>query len=637
MENININKFKKNFCIDNESLIIDVYSKKSDIFLFNNQVIFRKEQYSHPLFLNYNYCLFCYNKRKTKYFIKNLIESHNSDISLFDYMKNRNIKLKKENNKKGKIIRRFIHSFDRNENLENSNYINVSVGSDTELFIEANKKNNIDIEKNKNSKNVINKKDNQNNVSLKSLESDELSSITLEENTKSKEKSLESKIKIDNEKEKEKENEIYNNKIIKLKSHVINEDKLKFNFGKDNNVIKTKNSDSKNILNKSSDYLIVDEMKKTNTNIDYFSILKNFALEKVRKMKKPYSIRKPRKRASVILSKNIKNDHCEICLREIQEKYTLVCGDYFCRECLYEMIKSILNCISDFDKIRCPKCKEPIEENTLKRLLSEEEFNYYEKIKMRIEGLRNKNLIPCPYPDCEGFANRSADNKSSIFICQNNHYFCEKCMEVVDKNLLQTKKKHLCRIKDPKTMNYFKLKKNQNIIKRCPNCNCWVQKEQNSCNNVTCSNIWCNYEFCWICKSPYDEYHYKNPLSMCFGLASINSKTYFTKNKRTRLLRCMIIFLIIIFILLPFSIAFFSVIEIFTYVFGFLKDKSGLKNVKLKSKFAHKIFYRIFILFYFAISISFIPLGHLSLGLIILVTPFIFLYKKINNNNNDFD
>ena len=106
-------------------------------------------------------------------------------------MKNRNIKLKKENNKKGKIIRRFIHSFDRNENLENNNYINVSIGSDTELYIEANKKNNIDMEKNKNSKNVINKKDNQVNVNvrLKSLESDELSSITLEENTKSKEKS----------------------------------------------------------------------------------------------------------------------------------------------------------------------------------------------------------------------------------------------------------------------------------------------------------------------------------------------------------------------------------------------------------------------------------------------------------------
>ena len=51
MENININKFKKNFCIDNESLIIDVYSKKSDIFLFNNQVLFKTEKYSHPLFI----------------------------------------------------------------------------------------------------------------------------------------------------------------------------------------------------------------------------------------------------------------------------------------------------------------------------------------------------------------------------------------------------------------------------------------------------------------------------------------------------------------------------------------------------------------------------------------------------------
>ena len=637
MENININKFKKNFCIDNESLIIDVYSKKSDIFLFNNQVLFKTEKYSHPLFLNYNYCLFCYDKRKTKYFIKNLIETHNSDILLFDYMKNRKIKLKRENDKKGKIIRRFIHSHDRNDNKENFNNINSNINSDTDLYIEINKNDKINEYKSKENNNIISKKDNiKINDSSKYLESDELSSITLEENSKSKEKSLEANIKIDNEKENEQEDEIINEKMIKLKSHVINEDRLKFKFGKNNNQIKTKTSGENNILNKSSDYLIVDEIKKTNTTNNYFSVLKNFALDKVRKMKRPYSIRKLRKRTSVILSKNIKNDKCKICIGKIQEKFTLICGHYFCRECLYERIKSILNCISDFDKIRCPICNELIDNNSLKRLLNEEEFNFYEKIKMRIEGLRNKNLIPCPYPDCEGFANRLTENKTSIFICQNNHYFCEKCMEVVDKNLFLTKKKHLCKIKDAKTMNYFKLKKKQNIIKRCPNCNCWVQKEQNSCNNVQCSNIWCNYEFCWICKSPYDEYHYKNPFSMCFGLSSINSKTYFTKNKRTRLIRCMIIFLILIFILLPITIAFFSMFEIFTCVFAILIDKSGLRNVKLKSKFAHKFFYRIFLLFYFLISLAFIPLGYLSLGLIIIITPFIFLFKKFSNNN-DFD
>ena len=38
----------------------------------------------------------------------------------------------------------------------------------------------------------------------------------------------------------------------------------------------------------------------------------------------------------------------------------------------------------------------------------------------------------------------------------------------------------------------------------------------------------------------------------------------------------------------------------------------------------------------FLISLAFIPLGHLSLGLIIIITPFIFLFKKFSNNN-DFD
>ena len=36
---------------------------------------------------------------------------------------------------------------------------------------------------------------------------------------------------------------------------------------------------------------------------------------------------------------------------------------------------------------------------------------------------------------------------------------------------------------------------------------------------MTCTNIWCGYEFCWICNGKYEESHYKNPISMCFGLA----------------------------------------------------------------------------------------------------------------------
>ena len=621
MEKNNINIFKKNFFCDDKGTIIDIFTKKDDIFLFNNQIIFKTEKYIHPIFLNYNYCFFCFNKRKTKYFTKNLIESHNNDIYLFDYIKNKRIRLKKGNNKKEKLIRRFIHSSEKKQNIEDENTNNLNINSDTDLYIDSNNKN---INKTKNFDNNSNNINNNVNIDRKSLKSKKYSSSTLEDCSKSNEMNIDININIDEKK--------VDNKFAKIKSHVINENQLKFNIiqKNKNNEQTTKNSNIKNILNKSSDFLIFDKKEKYKKN--YFSLIKNVAVERLKKLKRPNSRKKNKKKSSVVHSNKIKNDFCSICLGEIKEKYTLICGDFFCKECLYERIKSILKCISDFDKIRCPLCNELIEDNTLKRLLNENEYKFYEKIKMRIEGLKNKNLIPCPYPDCEGFANRAIEHKNKIYICQNNHYFCGKCREAIEQKLFLTKKKHLCKNKYIKTMKYLNEKKKKNIIKRCPNCDCWVQKEQNNCNNVICSNIWCNFEFCWICKSPYDDYHYKNPFSMCFGLSSINPENYL-KNRRIRFLRCIFIFLIIIFLLLPFCLFFFSIIEIFIYVFGFLIEKSGLKNVKFKSKFAHDFFYKILLSFYFFISIGLIPVGYFSLGLIVFIIPFICLINKMKNND----
>ena len=616
MEKNNINIFNKNFVCENENSINDIYLKKNDIFLFNNEVIFKKEKYLHPLFLNYNYCLFCYNKRKTKYFMKNIINHHNNEISLFDYLRQKNIKLKKVGDKTGKISRRFIYSFDKDKNNKCNINFDSNKSSDTELYIDFDKNNEkINTEKKSIEKysSISNKYDNKKSVNSSSLSSPQ----NLE---------FDSNLKINEEKE-ENNKDDYNEKIQKLKSHIINEDKLK-----------SKISNVKVELNKSSDFLLSNQNTNTKSNNNYFSLFANLAL-RPNKKNKGSAIKKSKRRISLTSPKKvqkIKNDRCSICLGEINEKYTLVCGDFFCRECIYERIKTILNCISDFDKIKCPLCNEPIEDNSLKRLLNEKEFEFYEKIKMRIEGLKNKNLIPCPFPDCEGFSDKSIQYYNSIYVCQNNHYFCRKCMEPEDPKFLFPKKKHICKNKYPETMKYFRIKKKQNLIKKCPNCDCWVQKEQNSCNNVICSNIWCNLEFCWICKSPYDEYHYKNPLSMCFGLSSINSINYFTKHKRMRLIRCIVIFLIFIFVIFPFCVMLFSFVIILVYVFGFLIEQSGLRNVKLKSEFTHKIFYRIILLFYLMISIALIPLGHLGFMLIIIITPFICLFNKLKNSD-DFD
>lgn len=666
----NINLFNKNFHCNDINSIIEIYNRKNDIYLFNNSIIFRTEKFMHPLFLNYNYCLFCYNKRKTKYFSQNLIKSHNNDINSMNFMKNKNIKLKKAKNKKEKITRRYIHSFEFEKNNNNKKHYEIEndsyFGSDTELYVYDNTKNNGKNENHISKNNInnvyINKPSiNKNSHNKLSKFSSVKSNISLERNNinininQEQDKTINSKdfsncssnemglcgIKFPYDDYKVIKNprkqtfNIPSYPITKLKSGQINNN-LHLNVNEPN-----KNEETKKKLNKSSDLLLTSE-DITNYSPGYLSLLKNFAIKNFNKLRKSeninnnkYDITKENQRRSKVESGQsnnykIKNENCSICLGEIEEKFTLICGDFFCRECITQIIKNCLKDISKFDQICCPLCKEKIEDNTLKKLLSEEEFIFYKKTSIRIKGIKDKNLIPCPYPDCEGFAEKSSSNKN-IYCCQNNHVFCGKCMEVVDRKFLkEDEDKHVCQNKNNINIKYLKSQKN---IKKCPNCNCWVTKEIQRCNNMTCSNIWCQYQFCWICLRAYDENHYKNPLSMCFGFANSNSENNFTKGKGIRLIRCIIIFSIIIFIILPIILILFSFIAMVFYIIIFVLDGSALGYIKLKSKLAHRLFYRIAILFYICISVAMIPIGYMSFVFIIIFIPIICLINKTKKEN----
>ena len=647
MNDRNIIIFNKNFYCNDIKTIKEIYLTKDDVFLFNNRVIFHSEQFLHPLFLNYNYCLFCHKKRKTKYFDQNLIKYHKDDTNIIKFIKNKKIQLKQAKSKKEKIIRRFIHSFEFDKNKKKIN--NESLYSDTELYVD-NKINNIDKAKktdkdkylfykkinmyDKNFKdykanNILAKnKDNSNSNTINSKDY----SIIEDKNSHSKEIILEGlNLKIKEIKKKRKQTVNYPSySIMKFKSQSIN-----------NNIIQEENkflSSGKKKLNKSSDLLIISE-DNTNNSPGYFSIIKNFALNNFQIFNKKNSKNIQNKNENLNEAKNklkisyglshkfeLKNENCAICLGEIQEKFTLICGDFFCRECITQVVKNCLYDISKFDKMICPSCSEIIEENTLKKLLSEEEILYYKKMSLRIKGIKDKNLIPCPYPDCEGFAEKSINNKNHIYFCQNNHFFCGKCQEVVDKKFFMSEKyKHKCPKKYDENLKYLRSQKN---IKKCPNCNCWVLKDQKKCNNMICSNIWCKYEFCWICERPYEENHYKNPLSMCFGLASSDPENDFTRGRGIRFIRCIFIFVLIIFIFLPILIILFSIIEMVLYIIVFVLDGSALKYIKLKSNYAHKLFYKIAILFYFWLSLALLPVGYMSLVLIIVVFPIFYLIKK---------
>ena len=74
----NIDIFNANFEYEgNDEEILDLYNLNEIV--ENNDMIAKKiikRIYNHPLFLNYNYCLFCLERRKTKYNHRNLYDKH---------------------------------------------------------------------------------------------------------------------------------------------------------------------------------------------------------------------------------------------------------------------------------------------------------------------------------------------------------------------------------------------------------------------------------------------------------------------------------------------------------------------------------------------------------------------------------
>ena len=679
----------------------------------------------HPLFKNYNYCFFCGQKAKTKYFTKNIEDSHMllKEKNIGEYLINNNIKLKYIKNRKEKIgKRRFIHSFDNlSANKNNLNNI-LKDESDTELFIY-------------NDKNIKKQKQKNNNKSthpdIKGIRIKNFKTYTFKEDLSSDNYGK-------NEKKSQTRNNKYNNNIseniipsgenslinksidknknldgfsinekqtnsngIDLEQDEIKTNDINFSIDKNNCIIdikgdnnfshkKEKNSEkSKEKRNSANENILIEssrlnsEFKLNNEDIDknknnsldlkeeeeeksnkifdiinhasnllgfgkrysqpkifkgrtlsnHYSDLNHF--KRVRSLNenemddKLYSRKRPKNFAE-------KNDNCHICLQEIKEKFTLLCGDFFCRECLRQMILTSMKKIANLDELHCPLCNEKIEENTIKKLLTEEEFQHYKNLMLKIEGLKTKEYTPCPYPDCPGWADENQFNHNDIVNCQYGHDFCKICLKILDKNkLINFKHKCFENISEieQKTREFFK--RNNKIYRKCPNCKTMVVREGGGCNNMTCTNIWCGYEFCWICNKKYDNMHYKNLFSMCFGLGETNSDGKLAKYSRIRFFRCLLIFIAFIFILLPVILVFFSIFAAVLYIITFVLDGSAMKNIKLKSIRAHKFFYKIVYVFFLSIGVAYIPIGYISISIFIVVLPFICIIDRIRQNHEE--
>ena len=623
----NLDIFNANFECEDKDQIMELYKMSKTI--EKNDIIAKKivkKKYNHPLFLNYNYCLFCLERRKTKYNHQNLNDMHKIiDIkSIGSFLKKDHIKLQLPKNKIEKLSRRrFIHSCEAIP----KNIIDKKPGneSDTELFIEKEKEN--DFNGSSNLLSFYNTYVNSSDIKLKNNSSSKLSKKFNKKSSKFLSLNME---------------------INEFNENDLKSDKYKITKKENNKSKKVNNAKTFNRINSLSRRQIALHTKTLSNEKDETGILSlQRGSDPRTEQKKPTSLfgfinnyfRKATKEMEIkeinnemndseIRSFNYldKNEKCSLCLDEIKDKFTLFCGDFFCRECIINLLKESIDNISLFDKMECPRCHEPINESTIKFLLNHEYMEKYNKIQTKINGLKDKRNIPCPHPDCEGFALKEEQINGTLE-CQNGHVFCLKCLEEIDhKFRLEPKNVHVCVQKYPETSKYLRSNKN---IRKCPQCKSWVQREPGGCNYFRCSNIWCKYEFCWICGSKYESSHYRNPLSMCFRLDRSDYQGNLAKSMRIRRMRCILIVLLFVLILFPIICIFFSFFSIGAFIMYFQFDGKELRNVRFHSKVVHKIFYILYGLFFLCISIGLIPFGYICFVILILLIPILIIINKI--------
>jgi ariadne-1 len=319
---------------------------------------------------------------------------------------------------------------------------------------------------------------------------------------------------------------------------------------------------------------------------------------------------------------------CKICHSRKENPFILpCCNEDFCLECIKYYISSQLNeyqlkipsniNTTEF-KIKCPNsnCTKFFQKDFL---TSSEFLDENSKIKYfkALEIIRIKNIpghVFCPFPDCDSFAIKNSANfenfSKKILICEKNkHEFCLNCLKPYHKNK--------CKVEEIISHQEAKLQK----IKKCPKCQFLIQKID-GCNHMTCKNIGCDYQFCWLCMKEYSKTHYENPLSTCYRRSNDTQELNFlNRNKFFIFLKrfCLIVLLLILFIL---SAVFSSFV--FAIIFGniaFIDRSSVAYFIMSKSPWLNKLNNFIRIWFLVLMAIGYISLGFIISSLVILTSP----------------
>ena len=208
---------------------------------------------------------------------------------------------------------------------------------------------------------------------------------------------------------------------------------------------------------------------------------------------------------------------CDLCLENMKEEEIaqnkLSCNHLFCNDCYLNFFQDKIK-NNKVGKITCMqfKCPHEFDEKFIITHLEGDEvlINKYKKFKLRNDLYSDENIKFCPIKDCESYARKEGENK--YVTCLEGHQFCFQCSKPWHGNK---------KCQDEIDKDFKKWKKNK-IIKRCPNCKFWTEKNL-GCNHMTCPE--CKHEWCWFCGAKCDPGHFKIG-GGCYGLQFTNKSCY---------------------------------------------------------------------------------------------------------------
>ena len=186
------------------------------------------------------------------------------------------------------------------------------------------------------------------------------------------------------------------------------------------------------------------------------------------------------------------------------------CGDMYCSHCWFSYLQSKID--EGYGNIKCMNynCKETLSEEFIKKIIKDNKqlVEKFKKFSIKMEVLNNPNKKFCPVQNCDSYAEKIGKNK--YVTCKKGHKFCFNCLKQWHGN-------EKCEEKEEED---FKIWKKDKIIKQCPNCKMWTEKNE-GCNHMTCAE--CKYQWCWLCNGKYTSNHFYQ--GKCNGLQFYKPKS----------------------------------------------------------------------------------------------------------------